>query len=125
VKIQESAQNDWETILTLSTRKPVVRSSDIVKALNFVKPRVSAAMKNLKKNGYIRIGSNYNITLTEKSMAIAQDMHSRHVVLTGCLMRLGAGSKIAAQDACRIKHILSADRFAAIKVYAEQNQPSS
>ena len=39
MKIQESAENYLETILTLSQQKPHVRSIDIVNELNFSKPQ--------------------------------------------------------------------------------------
>ena len=53
MKIQESAENYLETILRLSERLPHVRSIDIVNELDFSKPSVSVAMKNLRQNGYI------------------------------------------------------------------------
>ena len=53
MKIQESAENYLETILILKNRKGIVRSIDIVNELDFSKPSVSVAMKNLRENGYI------------------------------------------------------------------------
>ena len=53
MKIQESAENYLETILMIRERKQIVRSIDIVRELNFSKPSVSVAMKNLKEAGYI------------------------------------------------------------------------
>ena len=55
MKIQESAENYLETILIIKNRKGVVRSIDIVNELEFSKPSVSVAMKNLRENGYIDI----------------------------------------------------------------------
>ena len=48
MKIQESAENYLETILILSQRQPYVRSIDIAAELEFSKPSVSVAMKNLE-----------------------------------------------------------------------------
>lgn len=53
VKIQESAENYLETILILQHKKGSVRSIDIATELDFAKPSVSVAMKNLRENGYI------------------------------------------------------------------------
>ena len=50
MKIHESAENYLETILILSRQQPHVRSIDIAAELNFSKPSVSVAMKNLKKS---------------------------------------------------------------------------
>ena len=54
MQIRESAENYLETILILSQRKGKgeVRSIDIVNELEFSKPSVSVAMKNLRENGY-------------------------------------------------------------------------
>ena len=53
MQIRESAENYLETILILSQRKGKgeVRSIDIVNELEFSKPSVSVAMKNLRENG--------------------------------------------------------------------------
>ncbi|HBG12617.1 MAG TPA: DNA-binding protein, partial [Clostridium sp.] len=63
MKIQESAENYLETILMLKKRNGYVRSIDIAEELDFSKPSVSVAMKNLRENGYIGIDENGHITL--------------------------------------------------------------
>ena len=57
MKIQESAENYLETILILSERSTYVRSIDIANELNFTKPSVSVAMKKLRENNLITVGS--------------------------------------------------------------------
>lgn len=64
MKIQESAENYLETILILRDRKGFVRSIDIAAELEFSKPSVSVAMKNLRENGYIEVDELGHITLT-------------------------------------------------------------
>ena len=51
MKIQESAENYLETILILQHKKGSVRSIDIATELDFAKPSVSVARKNLRENG--------------------------------------------------------------------------
>ncbi len=65
MKIQESAEMYLETILVLSQRNPSVRSIDIAGELDYTKPSVSVAMKNLRENGYINMNTDGYITLTE------------------------------------------------------------
>ena len=60
-----SAEDYLETILILSKRLPVVRSIDIAVELNYSKPSVSVAMKNLREKGYIEVNPSGFITLTE------------------------------------------------------------
>lgn len=117
MKIQESAENYLESILMISERKGEVRSIDIVNELEFSKPSVSIAMKNLRENGYILVDKDGYITLTEKGKAIADKMYERHKLFTHLFERLGVDPKIAEKDACRVEHILSDETFAAIKAY--------
>lgn len=120
MKIQESAENYLETILVLGRRKPHVRSIDIALELDFSKPSVSVAMKNLRENGYIIIDNNGYITLTEAGRKIAEMIYERHTTLSQWLMFLGVDEKTAAEDACRIEHVVSATSFKAIKDHIEK-----
>ena len=115
MKIQESAENYLETILIIGNRKPQVRSIDIANELNFSKPSVSVAMKNLRLNGYIQMDHDGFITLTPSGKAIADKIYERHRLLSSWLEQLGVDSKVAAEDACRMEHVISAESFEAIK----------
>ena len=115
MKIQESAENYLETILILQKRKGTVRAIDIVNELEFTKPSVSVAMKNLRENGYVLVSREGHITLTDKGMEIAQTMYERHTLISDWLKALGVNPKTAVEDACRIEHVISAESFEAIK----------
>lgn len=118
MKIQESAENYLETILVLQRRNGQVRSIDIVNELEFTKPSVSVAMKNLRENGYVEMDREGFLTLTDKGRAIAETIYERHTLLSGWLVRLGVDPKVAAEDACRMEHVISAESFEAIKRHA-------
>lgn len=120
MKIHESAENYLETIHILSKRIGNVRSIDIVNELEFSKPSVSIAMKNLRENGYVLVDKDGHITLTDAGLEIAETMYERHTLLTRWLMNLGVPEDIAAEDACRIEHVISAESFQAIKGHAEK-----
>ncbi|WP_278869376.1 metal-dependent transcriptional regulator [Ruminococcus bicirculans (ex Wegman et al. 2014)] len=117
MQIRESAENYLETILILSQRKGKgeVRSIDIVNELEFSKPSVSVAMKNLRENGYITVDKDGYIRLTDKGLEIAEKMYERHTLLSQWLIKLGVDDKVAVEDACRMEHVISAESFAAIK----------
>ena len=115
MKIQESAENYLETILRLSERLPHVRSIDIVNELDFSKPSVSVAMKNLRQNGYILMDSDGYITLTDAGMEIASKIYERHKILTSVLT----------QDACKMEHVISETSFQAIKKHIKENEGKS
>ena len=117
MQIRESAENYLETILILSQRKGKgeVRSIYIVNELEFSKPSVSVAMKNLRENGYITVDKDGYIRLTDKGLEIAEKMYERHTLLSQWLIKLGVDEKVAVEDACRMEHVISAESFAAIK----------
>ncbi len=117
MQIRESAENYLETILILSQRKGKgeVRSIDIVNELEFSKPSVSVAMKNLRENGYITVDKDGYIRLTDKGLEIAEKMYERHTLLSQWIIKLGVDEKVAVEDACRMEHVISAESFAAIK----------
>ena len=117
MRIQESAENYLETILMLKKRNGYVRSIDIAEELDFSKPSVSVAMKNLRENGYIGIDENGHITLQEKGLEIAEKIYERHTLLSEWLIALGVTPKTALEDACRIEHVISAESFTAIKAH--------
>ena len=101
-RILESGEDYLETILILQNRNGEVRSVDIATEMDFSKPSVS-----VDKNGYI--------TLTDKGRGIAEKVYERHILFTNWLTSMGVPEEIAAADACRIEHCLSAESFAAIK----------
>ena len=117
--INESAENYLETILTLSKKLPVVRSVDVANELDFKKSSVSVAMKNLREKEHIVVSKEGYITLTESGLAIAEMIYERHELLTSWLVRLGVSPEIAADDACRIEHVISTESFEAIKKHAQ------
>lgn len=119
MKIQESAENYLETILVLKNKNGAVRSIDIANELGFSKPSVSVAMKNLRENGYIEVDSSGYITLLGSGRQIAEKIYERHTTLSKWLVSLGVDAKTAAEDACRIEHIISSESFEAIKKIAK------
>lgn len=115
MNIRESAENYLETILILSKQNNSVRSIDIVGALDYTKPSVSIAMKNLRKNGYIEMDVSGFITLTKRGLEIAESMYERHILLSEWLISIGVDKNSALLDACRIEHVISPESFEAIK----------
>ena len=115
MKVHESAENYLETILVLSLKGGRVRSIDIVNELDYSKPSVSVAMKNLRTKGCILMDTDGYITLTEKGRKIADTMYERHVAISEWLIFLGVDKKTALNDACKMEHAMSEKSFSAIK----------
>jgi len=119
MSIHESSENYLETILVLSQQLPAVRSIDVATELDFKKSSVSVAMKNLRENGYITVTEAGYIFLTDTGRGIADMIYERHNLLTAWLEFLGVDSKIAAEDACRLEHVISKESFEAIKKHVK------
>ena len=124
-KYNESAEDYLETILMLSKKLPVVRSVDIATEMDFKKSSVSVAMKNLREKGHITVTDAGYIYLTDSGKEIADMIYERHDVLTHYLMSLGVPEAIAAEDACKIEHIISKESFQAIKNFVASAQAES
>ena len=60
------------------------------------------------------------LTLTESGIAIAKKIFERHNVLATMLMALGVSKEAAAEDACKIEHVISDETFDAIKDHLDQ-----
>ena len=115
MKTHESAENYLETILMLSYSGAPVRSIDIVNELEYSKPSVSVAMKNLREKGYITTDPDGHIRLTEEGRRIAESMYERHMLISEWLISLGVDKKTAVADACKMEHAMSENSFRAIK----------
>ena len=116
--LQESGEMYLETILVLTRRSPHVRAIDVGEYMGYSKPSVSRAVGILRQNGYILVGKDGGITLTDAGRAIAEKIYERHRLLSGFLMQLGVDEKTAAEDACKMEHVISDASMEAIKRHA-------
>jgi Mn-dependent DtxR family transcriptional regulator len=115
----ESAENYLETILMLSRGGQSIRSVDIANELEYSKPSVSVAMKNLRAKGHIVTDADGYITLTESGKEIAQRMYERHMLISDWLMHLGVDRETAVHDACKMEHDMSEQSFTAIQKHVK------
>ena len=118
--LQESGEMYLETILILSEKSNEVRSIDVGEYIGYSKPSVSRAIGLLKGGGYVVSDSDGYLSLTDAGREVAEKIYERHRFLTDFLVRLGVDEKIAAQDACRIEHVISDASFQAIRRHVEK-----
>ena len=114
-RADESLEDYLETILMLYKSTGQVRSIDIANEMNFTKPSVSIAMKNLREKGYITMADNGYVTLTESGKKRAESVLERHTILADLLISIGVNEETAREDACKVEHDLSEESFEAIK----------
>ncbi len=118
----ESGEDYLETILILKKKNGFVRSVDIANYLEFSKPSVSRAMSILEKTGYIEFGLGNMITLTPEGLKKAEDIYSRHQLLTKFFVKIaGVPEEQAEKNACRAEHVLDSDIINGIKNWIENN----
>lgn len=117
MNIHESGEMYLETIYILSKKSDTVRSIDVCDYMGYSKPSVSRAMSILKQGGYVSVNNDGHLTLTDTGLELAEKIYERHHILTQILTHLGVDETTAADDACRIEHVISEESFNALKKY--------
>ena len=120
MELKESGEMYLETIYLLRKEKGFVRAIDVASELGYSKASVSRAMGILQKGGYIKVGQDGGIALTESGLEVAERIYERHTVLSEMFMRLGVDEENAVRDACKIEHFISSATFSAIKKHFEE-----
>ncbi len=115
MSVHESAEDYLEAILILRLQQGNVRSIDVANRLGFTKASVSVAMKKLRESGHVQMEQDGSIHLLPLGEEIAQRIYERHQLLTDFFTRLGVDPAVAAADACKVEHDLSAETFQKIK----------
>ena len=118
MQLQESGEMYLETILILSLKGKPVRSIDVVEYMGYSKPSVSRAVGLLKSGGYLEMDQNGYLTLTDEGRRVAERTYERHQLLTEFFVYIGVNPDVAAEDACKIEHVISDETFQAIKKHA-------
>ena len=113
--LQESGEMYLETIYVLSKTSDAVRAVDVGEHLGYSKPSVSRAMGILKSGGYVVNNEFGHLLLTDTGRAVAEKIFERHTVLTEVLVSLGVSREMAAEDVCKIEHVISDESFEAMK----------
>jgi len=98
-----------ETILALEKIKKVARGKDIAEKMGVLPGSVTGALKSLNKKGLINWEKYGYITLTEKGLAIAEEVTKRHNVFYAFLLNvLQVDEETANTTACRMEHAMDA-----------------
>ena len=122
MNLQESGEMYLETIYILSKRMSGVRAIDVCEYMGYSKPSVSRAVGLLKNGGYLTVEDNGYLRLAEEGLFVANKMYERHTTLAGFLTRLGVSPDVAAEDACKMEHVISDESFDAIKRHVARSE---
>ena len=113
-----------ESILVLSKGSSAVRAIDICEYLGYSKPSVSRALKLLRDGGYVLADKHGYLTLTPTGRDVAEKIYDRHTQICAFLELLGVSHEIAAEDACKMEHVISDESLDAIKRHALEHKKS-
>lgn len=120
MSLKESGEMYLESIYVLCKSKSSVRSVDIAEHMNYSRASVSRGVGLLKKQGYVEMDEDGFITLTAEGTELAEKIFERHTVITNILIAMGIDAQIAAEDACRIEHVISEETFNGLKAHYEK-----
>ena len=120
--LQESGEMYLETIYVLTKKGGVIRSIDVGEYMGYSKPSVSRAVGLLKSGGYITVGTDGSLSLTDAGREVAERMYERHTVISDFLTIIGVEKEIATEDACKIEHDISDETFDCMKKYYSEHK---
>lgn len=119
-KMTPSKENYLKVMLELSSQEGI-RSVDIAKTLGVSKASVSSMMNVLRNEGYIHKEKYGVVVLTEDGENVAVNIKRRYEMLKRYLHNvLGVEAGIAAEDACRIEHLISSETLQRIDQQLEE-----
>lgn len=113
--LTSSMEDYLEAVLILYQKHGSVRGVDIAVHLGVTKPSVSRAVKELSKSEYIVKNTDGTLSLTDSGLQIATQIYEKHQFFTRQLIEAGVPQNIAAQDACRLEHVISETSFQKLK----------
>ncbi|MFH1045512.1 MAG: metal-dependent transcriptional regulator [Candidatus Omnitrophota bacterium] len=122
-KLSSSMEDYLEAVVFLKRDKGVARVKDISAMIRVKTPSVIGALNALAKDGLI-IHERYGyVELTRIGERIAQKVKKRHETLVHFLTQiLGIDSKRAAEDACKMEHVISPQTTEKLTKFLEQAQ---
>jgi len=119
----ESMEMYLETVYIIERDHGHAHVVDIAKKLDVSKPSVTKAMKLLKEKGLINKEAYGSITLTDEGRTRSENIYKQHRIITHYLEHsLGLSFEEAAQNACRMEHVLSKTMVDAIEDYIQKNE---
>ena len=122
IPLTSSLEDYIEAIFILQQQQGYVRCVDVAEYLEVKKPSVSRAVKELSKKKCLIKKDDGTLSLTEQGQQIAKQIYEKHQFFTKQLIEAGVPHDIAAQDACRLEHVISETSFKKLKEAAWANR---
>lgn len=120
--IYASGEDYLEAVLVLQKEKGMVRSIDLAQYMDYSKPSISYAVKQLRNGGFLDVDKDGYLHLTERGQAVAAKIYERHLFFTELLLAAGVDRAVAERDACQMEHAISDDAFRKLKEKARLSE---
>lgn len=120
--LTSSMEDYLEAVFILQQQHGNVRCVNVAEYLEVKKPSVSRAVKELTRMKYLMKKVNGTLSLTEQGKQIAERVYEKHLFFTDKLIEVGVSPDIAAQDACRLEHVISEESFKRLQEAAKKQQ---
>ena len=118
-KLTQSQEDYLETIYIETQKNGCAKVTEIAKILDVKKASVTGALSSLKEKGLINYAPYCPITLTKEGIKTAEKILLRHEVMTNFFKNiLHLSQEEAAQNACRMEHIMSEEMFKRIHTFS-------
>ena len=108
-KTNESCESYLKAIYMLQNSHGYVRSIDIADMLGVSKASVCVAMKKLQREALIEMDDDKFVHLTSEGEKCAREVINKYNLIKQALISLNVDEQTAAQDACRIEHLISSE----------------
>lgn len=118
--LSSNMEDYLETIFSLQAAASVVRVKDIAEVLKVKRSSVTAALSTLSRSRLVVHEKYGHVELTDQGHRIARDIKKKHDLLVRFLTHvLEVDQSIAAVDACKIEHEMSAETFKRLSHFIE------
>jgi DtxR family Mn-dependent transcriptional regulator len=112
------SQEDYLEMVSFLSDEGEVRVTDIAARLGFSKASVSAALKSLEEQGFVRHQRYRKVALTENGKELAESVRQKHNLIKEFFeKKLGVGAETAEKDACKVEHVLSEETYEKLKKF--------
>ena len=120
MRVQESKENYLEAILMLQQKQGYVRSVDVANHLNF---SPAQRLRGDGQSAQSGAGDHRRARLSQphrRRAGAGGKGAERHLLITEWLVGLGVSEETAAEDACRIEHVISQESFDCIRRHVDE-----
>ena len=120
-KLSSNMEDYLEAIMVAGNKDGLARVTDVRDLLGVKTPSVTGALRTLAEKGYVKHEPYQGVKLTAKGRRAAEDVKSRHVILSSFLTDvLGVKPKTADMDACKMEHTVSRETLDKLNAFLQK-----